>query len=81
MGQSILARSARLLWAIAASLLVTGAAAAAGPVYPAPEAVKALAPGSQVPSARVATVNGESLDLAEAVREQGALLVFYRGGW
>ncbi len=81
MGQSNLARGARFLSAIAALLLVTATAGAADRVYPAPEAVEPLAPGSRVPSARVETVSGESVDLAEAVRDHGALLVFNRGGW
>jgi hypothetical protein len=30
---------------------------------------------------KVANLSGEAIDLAQTVREQGALLVFYRGGW
>jgi peroxiredoxin len=43
--------------------------------------VEPLAPGARVPSVRVQTLLGEPVDLADLVREQGALLVFYRGGW
>jgi hypothetical protein len=57
------------------------AAAVAGRVYPTAEAVEPLAPGARVPSVRVQTLLGEPVDLADLVREQGALLVFYRGGW
>jgi len=34
-----------------------------------------------VPPVSVLTVSGDSVDLAELVRDRGALLVFYRGGW
>ncbi len=83
-------RSARLaavggVWfssfAAAALLLAAAAAGADGRVYPAAASVEPLAPGARVPSVRVQTVLGEPVDLADLVREQGALLVFYRGGW
>jgi hypothetical protein len=67
--------------AVALALLAACAVEAGDRVYEAPAAVEPLAPGSRVPSARVVTVRGEPIDLAEQVREQGALLVFYRGGW
>lgn len=54
---------------------------AANPVYPNPESVEPLAVGAQVPSARVRSIDGDEADLAELVKEQGALFVFYRGGW
>ncbi len=69
------------LWAFTAMLLAAAATHATERVYPAPEAVEPLAPGDRVPAARVETVLGEPVDLAEVVRERGALLVFYRGGW
>ena len=50
-------------------------------VFPSSKDVEPLASGAQVPSASVETVLGVSVDLAELVRDQGALLVFYRGGW
>ncbi|MBW1885962.1 MAG: hypothetical protein JRJ58_20715 [Deltaproteobacteria bacterium] len=62
-------------------LMMTGAAGAADRVYPNAEAVVPLAPGARVPSAVVQSVAGEPIDLADLVRESGALLVFYRGGW
>jgi hypothetical protein len=66
----------------AAMLLLAACGVEAGDrVYEAPDAVEPLAPGSRVPSARVVTVRGEPIDLAEQVRDRGALLVFYRGGW
>jgi hypothetical protein len=52
-----------------------------GTVYASAEAVVPLAPGAAVPSAIVRTVDGEEVDLADVVRDEGALLVFYRGGW
>jgi hypothetical protein len=51
------------------------------PVYASAEDVQPLAVGERVPPARVVTVRGEPVDLADVVREHGALLVFYRGGW
>ena len=50
-------------------------------VYDSPAAVEPLAPGQRVPQAPVLRLEGESVDLAELVRERGALLVFYRGHW
>jgi hypothetical protein len=67
--------------AVAMLLLAACAVEAGDRVYAAPDAVEPLAPGSRVPSARVATVDGEPIDLAAQVRDRGALLVFYRGGW
>jgi hypothetical protein len=67
-------------WAFA---LLVGAsvAAAADRVYPTAEAVEPLAAGSSVPSVTVSTVGGAPVDLSKVVRDRGALLVFYRGGW
>jgi hypothetical protein len=64
-----------------ASVLCATAAAAENVVYPDAESVQPLQPGASVPSAVVRTVEGKPVDLAELVREQGATLVFYRGGW
>jgi len=50
-------------------------------VYPNAESVQPLAPGSSIPSATMKTVRGEPIDLAAAMGQSGALLVFYRGGW
>jgi hypothetical protein len=61
--------------------LCTTAAVAENTVYPDAESVQPLQPGASVPSAVVRTVEGKPVDLAELVREQGATLVFYRGGW
>lgn len=52
-----------------------------GTVHASPAEVQPLAPGTEIPSVQVETVRGEPIDLAERVREGGALLVFYRGGW
>ena len=71
----------RWLFGVAALLLSSTLAEAANRVYPNPEAVEPLKTGSEVPSSSVTTVGGESVDLAKIVRETGALLVFYRGGW
>jgi hypothetical protein len=59
-----------------------GAEAAADmSLYPNAEATKPLAVGSMIPSATIRTVTGDSVDLADLVKQTGALLVFYRGGW
>lgn len=52
-----------------------------GDVYASAEDVQPLAVGERVPSVRVIGLDGNPVDLAEVVRDQGALLVFYRGGW
>jgi hypothetical protein len=64
--------------ALAATLAMS---ASAQTTYPSPEAAVPRAAGQVVPSASVQTVTGESVDLADLVRDEGALLVFYRGGW
>ena len=74
-------RNGTLVAGGAALLLAAGAWAAPGQVHPSAEAVQPLAPGQTVPSVRVRTVDGAPVDLAEAIRGTGALLVFYRGGW
>jgi hypothetical protein len=56
-------------------------ASANGKVYSSPEAVEALQAGSSVPSVVVESLDRESVDLSKLLRDQGALLVFYRGGW
>jgi hypothetical protein len=58
-----------------------GEARSTGRVYASAEEVQPLGVGERVPSVRVVTVRGESVDLADVVRDHGALLVFYRGGW
>ena len=64
-----------------ALLIGASVAAAADRVYPTAEAVEPLAPGNSVPSITVSTVGGKPVDLSEVLRDRGALLVFYRGGW
>lgn len=51
------------------------------PVYPNAESVRPLAVGADVPSAMVRTIEGAGVDVATLMRDRGALLVFYRGGW
>jgi hypothetical protein len=62
-------------------LLVFAGSARAGDVYADPGSTRPLQPGASVPSARIESVDGQMVDLAELTRESGALLVFYRGGW
>jgi len=52
-----------------------------GRVYASAEDVQPLAAGERVPSVQVTGLDGDAVDLADLVREHGALLVFYRGGW
>ncbi len=69
--------------ALLASLLLLPQSVLAGygRVYASAEAVEPLEPGAQVPSAIVRTIDGQEVDLANVVHDEGALLVFYRGGW
>lgn len=46
-----------------------------------PKDVCPILVGSQVPSVLVQSVEGDSLDLREAVRAKPTILIFYRGGW
>ena len=62
--------------------IVAGGAQGAGTaVHASPHDVEPLQPGARVPTVAVESVHGELVDLAELVRESGALLVFFRGGW
>lgn len=45
------------------------------------DAVRPLQEGNKIPSIMLATPEGESFDLNAFVKEQPAVLVFYRGGW
>jgi len=72
-------RAARIF--SAALLLVVTSSQAEDRVHPGPDAVKPLPPGASVPSVRVESATGDAVDLAGLVRDRGALLVFYRGGW
>lgn len=63
------------------ALLPGAAVPALAEVAAAPDQVVPLAPGQSIPSAEVRAVTGEPVDLADLVREQGTLLIFYRGGW
>jgi hypothetical protein len=67
-------------WAIGL-LLVASLTTAADRVYPSAESVEPLQPGAAVPSVSVRAVDGSPVDLSKLLRERGALLVFYRGGW
>ena len=79
---STVARLFRWVWIAAAlALLGSAAAQAEGRVYASPKAVEPLSVGARVPSVQVTNVGGERADLREVVRDHGALLVFYRGGW
>ncbi len=66
---------------LATAFLATGPAFASDRVYSTADAVEPLAVGAQVPRAPVKTVTGAPADLMKVVGDDGALLVFYRGGW
>jgi hypothetical protein len=79
--RSIRRATRRSTWTLALALVTAASAGAGALAYPSPDAVQPLAVGAAVPSAVVLTVEGDPVDLREVVRERGALLVFYRGGW
>ena len=66
---------------VAAALVAGGAQAERTDVHSSPHDVEPLQPGDRVPTVAVENIHGELVDLAELVRESGALLVFFRGGW
>lgn len=70
-----------LLLLLALSMGASPALAGGGRVHPSPESVEPLPPGASVPPVSVRTVTGDAVELAGLVRDRGALLVFYRGGW
>ncbi len=76
-------RFSGVVWSIVPILVAvaTGTPRAAERVYPTAEQVQPLAAGARIPVASLTTVDGEPIDLARAMGERGALLVFYRGGW
>lgn len=49
--------------------------------YPDAQSVDPLRVGAKVPSAEVRTIDGDPVDVATLTKQDGALLVFYRGGW
>ena len=59
----------------------TAIAEPGGQIHDDAESVEPLPIGAQVPSVQVRSIDGTSVDLARLTAEQGALLVFYRGGW
>jgi hypothetical protein len=66
---------------VAALALCAASAWAADRTYPDAESVQPLPVGATIPAATVRTIAGDPVELATRVRERGALLVFYRGGW
>lgn len=46
-----------------------------------PNDVCPLMPGTPIPSVTLRAIDGSEVNLAEAVHEKAAVLVFYRGGW
>jgi len=71
----------RALAIAATACLLANLAAAGVQVYASPHDVEPLQPGAHVPTVAVESIDGEIIDLASLVRESGALLVFFRGGW
>jgi hypothetical protein len=73
--------AAVVVWTLSGFVACGGEAPPASRVYASAEDVQPLAAGQRVPSVSVVAVDGKAVDLAEVVRDRGALLVFYRGGW
>ena len=71
----------RVYRALCALIVCFGASASADRVFESAADVEPLAVGAQVPAVTVKTVKGAPVDLASLVKDRGALLVFYRGGW
>lgn len=63
------------------ALAVQRPSLAADRAYDSAESTRPLAVGDVVPSVAVEGISGERVDLLGSVRDQNALLVFYRGGW
>ena len=77
-----LRRATRILaFGAVAVLIAHGARADRTEVFGSPYDIEPLQPGARVPTVAVETVHEELVDVAGLVRETGALLVFYRGGW
>lgn len=51
------------------------------PVQDSPSEIRPLLIGAPVPEVTLQTVDGNPFDLATAVSERPAVLIFYRGGW
>lgn len=64
-----------------ASLLMSSVALAGTSLAPSAEATKPLGVGTKVPSVNVVNAQGETVDLASAIRGKPTVLIFYRGGW
>ena len=60
---------------------IAAIATADTPVYPSAEAVRPLQPGTPIPDVTLTTVRGQPFALTRELRDQAAMLVFYRGGW
>lgn len=56
-------------------------AAASEAISKDPESARPLGSGEEVPSVRLETVSGAPIKLAEHLRGQPTVLIFYRGGW
>ena len=65
---------------LAACGLLAVTAIAAG-VPQSAEEIRPLMIGAELPSAQVRALDGEAIDLRDAVGDRPALLIFYRGGW
>ena len=52
-----------------------------GVIANSPEQVCPLLNGMKIPEVSIRAADGSMFELAKAVREKPAVLVFYRGGW
>ena len=72
----------RLFCIVTVGILAVATADAQGkPLPPSSEQVRPVLVGAALPPAVLTGDDGGSLDLAAAVAEKPAVLVFYRGGW
>jgi hypothetical protein len=53
----------------------------AGEIAESANDIQPVGTGDKMPAATVKTVEGEDFNLADAVTEKPAVLIFYRGGW
>ena len=64
-----------------AAALVAVPAVAEAEVAKAPDQVRPLLIGAQVPEVTVQTGEGKPFALLDALRKQPTVVIFYRGGW
>jgi hypothetical protein len=66
---------------LAACLLIGVASTALGEEPMAPDQVQPILLGSELPEATISDLDGNELQLADAIGDDPTLLIFFRGGW